>query len=29
MLFDSTVLKGNPITLDLNNVIRGWTKGCN
>lgn len=27
MLFDSTVLKGSPITLDLNNVIRGWTEG--
>jgi peptidylprolyl isomerase len=26
-LFDSTVLKGTPITLDLNNVIRGWTEG--
>ena len=27
VLFDSTVLKGMPITLDLNNVIRGWTEG--
>ena len=27
MLFDSSVLKGNPVTLDLNNVIRGWTEG--
>jgi peptidylprolyl isomerase len=27
MLFDSTLLKGNPITLDLTNVIRGWTEG--
>ena len=26
-LFDSSVLKGMPITLDLNNVIRGWTEG--
>jgi peptidylprolyl isomerase len=27
MLFDSTVMKGNPVILDLNNVIRGWTEG--
>ena len=27
MLFDSSVLKGMPVTLDLNNVIRGWTEG--
>jgi peptidylprolyl isomerase len=27
VLFDSTVLKGTPVTLDLNNVIRGWTEG--
>jgi peptidylprolyl isomerase len=27
MLFDSTVLKGMPVTLDLNNVIRGWAEG--
>ena len=27
MLFDSSVLKGNPVTLDLSNVIRGWTEG--
>ena len=27
MLFDSTVLKGNPKTLDLNDMIRGWTEG--
>lgn len=26
-LFDSTVVKGAPVTLDLNNVIRGWTEG--
>jgi len=26
-LFDSSVLKGTPVTLDLNNVIRGWTEG--
>jgi FKBP-type peptidyl-prolyl cis-trans isomerase len=26
-LFDSTVVKGPPVTLDLNNVIRGWTEG--
>ena len=26
-LFDSTVVKGTPVTLDLNNVIRGWTEG--
>ena len=26
-LFDSSVLKGAPVTLDLNNVIRGWTEG--
>lgn len=26
-LFDSTVVKGTAITLDLNNVIRGWTEG--
>jgi FKBP-type peptidyl-prolyl cis-trans isomerase len=26
-LFDSTVVKGIPVTLDLNNVIRGWTEG--
>ena len=26
-LFDSTVLKGNPVALDLSNVIRGWTEG--
>jgi peptidylprolyl isomerase len=27
MLFDSSVLRGMPVTLDLNNVIRGWTEG--
>ena len=27
VLFDSTVVKGTPVTLDLNNVIRGWTEG--
>jgi peptidylprolyl isomerase len=27
MMFESTVLKGNPVTLDLTNVIRGWTEG--
>ena len=27
VLFDSSVLKGTPVTLDLNNVIRGWTEG--
>jgi len=27
VLFDSTVLKGTPVTLDLNNVIRGWIEG--
>jgi len=26
-LFDSTVVNGAPVTLDLNNVIRGWTEG--
>jgi peptidylprolyl isomerase len=26
-LFDSTVLKGSPVTLDLTSVIRGWTEG--
>jgi peptidylprolyl isomerase len=26
-LFDSTVMKGAPVTLDLTNVIRGWTEG--
>ena len=26
-LFDSSVLKGAPVTLDMNNVIRGWTEG--
>jgi peptidylprolyl isomerase len=26
-LFDSTVVKGTPVTLDLDNVIRGWTEG--
>ena len=26
-LFDSTVVKGAPVTLDLNNVIRGWSEG--
>ena len=26
-LFDSTVVKGAPVTLDLSNVIRGWTEG--
>jgi|SRR5689334_1124543 len=26
-LFDSTVVKGTPVTLDLNNVIRGWAEG--
>jgi len=26
-LIDSSVLKGVPTTLDLNNVIRGWTEG--
>ena len=26
-LFDSSVLRGMPVTLDLNNVIRGWTEG--
>jgi FKBP-type peptidyl-prolyl cis-trans isomerase len=26
-LFDSTVVKGAPVTLDLNSVIRGWTEG--
>jgi len=26
-LFDSSVLKGTPVMLDLNNVIRGWTEG--
>jgi len=26
-LFDSTVVKGAPVTLDLTNVIRGWTEG--
>jgi FKBP-type peptidyl-prolyl cis-trans isomerase len=26
-LFDSTVLKGMPVTLDLDNVIRGWAEG--
>ena len=27
VLFDSSVLKGTPVMLDLNNVIRGWTEG--
>ena len=27
MVFDSTILKGNPVTLDLTNVIRGWAEG--
>ena len=27
ILFDSSVLKGMPVTLDLNNVIRGWAEG--
>jgi peptidylprolyl isomerase len=27
VLFDSTVLKGTPVTLDLSNVIRGWSEG--
>ena len=27
VLFDSSVLKGAPVMLDLNNVIRGWTEG--
>ncbi|MBI4886186.1 MAG: FKBP-type peptidyl-prolyl cis-trans isomerase [Acidobacteria bacterium] len=26
-MFDSTVAKGMPATLDLNDVIRGWTEG--
>ena len=26
-LFDSTVVKGAPVTLDLDNVIRGWAEG--
>lgn len=27
MLFDSTVLKGRPVTLEMTNVIAGWTEG--
>jgi peptidylprolyl isomerase len=27
VLFDSSVLKGMPVTLDLSNVIRGWAEG--
>jgi peptidylprolyl isomerase len=27
VLFDSTVVKGTPVTLDLNSVIRGWSEG--
>jgi len=27
MLFDSSVVKGMPVTLDLTNVIKGWTEG--
>lgn len=27
MLFDSSVLRGMPVPLDLNNVIRGWAEG--
>jgi peptidylprolyl isomerase len=26
-VFDSSVLKGMPVMLDLDNVIRGWTEG--
>jgi len=26
-MFDSTVAKGMPVTLELSNVIRGWTEG--
>lgn len=26
-MFDSTVAKGMPVTLELNNVIRGWAEG--
>mgnify|MGYP003340806438 CR=1 FL=1 len=27
MLFDSTLLKGRPVTLEMTNVIAGWTEG--